>query len=108
MAKKTDLKPIIAKIKLFKHKLDQEGYKNAKYVLFGSWAKGKVHAWSDIDFCVISPLFKDRYDDSVKLKRLASDIDPLLEPVVLFPEDLNDKYYTLAAEIKACGITLNL
>ena len=57
MARKTDLKKIKEKIGLFKKEMKKRGFGDARYILFGSWAKGRQGEWSDIDLCVVSDKF---------------------------------------------------
>ncbi|MBF0155401.1 MAG: nucleotidyltransferase domain-containing protein [Magnetococcales bacterium] len=63
--------------------LDQEGIPVAFGVLYGSFARGEEHEWSDIDFMVVSPLFdkeKRREDiDHLWLATLKADVR--IEPV---------------------------
>lgn len=75
--------------------------------LFGSYAKNNANVFSDIDICVISSEFGDDYfEDSLKLKNIANKIDYRIEPVPFAIHDMNDKYSTLASEIKKYGILL--
>jgi predicted nucleotidyltransferase len=75
--------------------------------LFGSYAKGKYSKFSDIDVCIVSPKFgKDYIEDSLILKKIANKIDYRIEPVPLTPDDLRNKYSTLASEIATSGINL--
>ncbi|MEX0805152.1 MAG: nucleotidyltransferase domain-containing protein [Candidatus Binatia bacterium] len=52
-------------------------------VVFGSWSRGKVSEWSDIDLLVGSPRFDDLRDrqDVDLLWRLAARSDSRLEPI---------------------------
>jgi len=52
-------------------------------VLFGSYAKGKEHEWSDIDLLVVSPLYdkKRTYKQASKLWRIAAQTDSRIEPI---------------------------
>lgn len=80
---------------------------NSAY-LFGSYAKNKANKFSDIDICVISSKFgKDYIEDSLKLKKIANNIDYRIEPVPFAVNDMDDKYSTLASEIKRYGILIN-
>ena len=75
--------------------------------LFGSYAKGNPKESSDIDMCVVSNLFgHDYFDEMVMLRKLAISIDAKIEPVPFTPSDLEDKYNTLASEIRKYGKTL--
>ncbi|MBI1802273.1 MAG: nucleotidyltransferase domain-containing protein [Chloroflexi bacterium] len=52
-------------------------------VIFGSWATGKDHQWSDIDLVVVSPAFDGgcRRSDIDLLWRLAASSDSRIEPI---------------------------
>lgn len=76
--------------------------------LFGSYAKGNSNKYSDIDICIISPKFgKDYFEESLKLRFITSVVDLRIEAVPLNPKDLDDKYSTLASEIKKYGILVS-
>lgn len=76
--------------------------------LFGSYAKGNPHKDSDIDICIVSDSFGDDYiKESVGLRKVAFGIDSRIEPVAFKPDDLNDKYSSLASEIKKYGILVS-
>lgn len=95
------------KARLFIKNLSKAGIKVNKAFLFGSYAKGKAKKDSDIDVCVISPSFsKDYFAEMVRLRKYSLKIDSRIEPVPFSPEDLNDKYSTLAAEIRKYGLPL--
>lgn len=75
--------------------------------VFGSWAKGKATADSDIDVCIVSPAFgKDYIQEMVDLRKIALKIDSRIEPIPLAPEDLMDPYGTLASEIRKYSLSL--
>lgn len=54
-------------------------------MMFGSYAKGHPHEWSDIDVAVILPkVDKDKWwDTAVSLGRATRDISCYLEPILL-------------------------
>jgi len=57
-------------------------------VLFGSYAKGKQHEWSDIDLAVVSESFQGvRFYDSVALAPYTVAVSSSLEPLPYRPED---------------------
>lgn len=75
--------------------------------LFGSYAKGNSNKFSDIDICIVSKKFgKDYFRESVMLGNLANDVDFKIEAVPMTPNDMDDKYSTLASEIKKYGSSL--
>ena len=76
--------------------------------LFGSYARGNSNRYSDIDICIVSPKFgKDYFNESLKLSFLTTAVDSRIEAVALNPKDLDDKYSTLASEIKKYGILIS-
>ncbi|KKU68739.1 MAG: polymerase, beta domain protein region protein [Parcubacteria group bacterium GW2011_GWA2_47_16] len=73
--------------------------------LFGSHARGTTHKWSDVDVCVISPLFKTE-DPLMYLwtRRRRIDVDNSIEPVGFTQEEFDAKIPSpLVAEIRAYG-----
>lgn len=75
--------------------------------LFGSFAKGFIHEGSDIDVCIISPVFgKDYFDEEMDLRRETLKVDTRIEPVAFNPADFDDKYNLLVHEIKTHGIQI--
>jgi hypothetical protein len=63
--------------------LQKQGISVRFGVVFGSWAKGLAHRWSDIDLVVVSPQF-DRspsWTSVTTLWRQAARIDSRIEPV---------------------------
>lgn len=77
--------------------------------IFGSYAKGTSNAYSDIDVCIVSPVFgKNNFDEMLDLRKKSLKIDTRLEPVAFSPEDLKDPYSTLALEIRKYGVSVPL
>lgn len=77
--------------------------------IFGSYAKGYAKIDSDIDVCVISKKFgKDYIKEMVDLRKIALKIDSKIEPIAFSISDLNDKYSSLATEIRQTGILIPL
>ncbi|MBF8280484.1 MAG: nucleotidyltransferase protein [Candidatus Magasanikbacteria bacterium] len=77
-----------------------------RVILFGSYAKGKQHRWSDIDLCIVSSKFKDAWRALQYLwsKRIY-DSGITIEPVGFSKRDF--KYpSSLIAEIKRTGIDI--
>lgn len=84
--------------------LQKHGIVVDQLILFGSYAKGAAQYDSDVDVCVVSNDFgKDRLHELVTLKKLTISVDTILEPFPFHPDDLNDQYNPLAAEIRSFG-----
>jgi predicted nucleotidyltransferase len=79
----------------------------AAYV-FGSQIKGTADRWSDIDTCLVSSSFTDRFDSRVKLMHLKHSVSELIEPHPFTPDDLQSKWMPLALEIKQHGVALKV
>lgn len=79
-----------------------------KVILFGSYAKGIQHRWSDVDVCIISPKFKNAFSalQYLWLKR-TSVTEPRVEPLGFSPKDFKDDT-SLTLEIKKYGIEMNV
>jgi predicted nucleotidyltransferase len=74
--------------------------------LFGSYAKGNPHPWSDVDLCIISPKFSD-YIDAIQYLLSMRKLNPQypIEPIGMHPKDFR-KNTTLSSEIKKTGIKI--
>jgi predicted nucleotidyltransferase len=80
-----------------------------KMFLFGSVARGQEHEWSDIDVGVVSEMFnKNRFDEAVHLRILALGVDAAISPFPLHPDDLNDRFDTVAEAIRREGIEIDI
>ena len=87
------------------HVLSRAGIDVEKMLVFGSQAKGTAHLGSDIDIAVISKKFgKDYSKERVRLMRLGDSVSLAIEPHPFHPDDLNDRWSTLAQEIIKYGI----
>jgi len=105
MAKRTIPKKVKKEINKFIKVLRKDNLPIDKVFLFGSYAKGKQHKWSDVDVCVISPKFKNTWAAMRYLwQRRPSDKLCAIEPVGLSPKDFDDEFSTLVKEIKNHGI----
>ena len=74
---------VINSVKKYLRLLTQRGIPVQYGVLFGSWAKGYPHEWSDIDLLVVSSRFdgERRREDINLLWRTAARTDNRIEPV---------------------------
>ncbi|MCX6034216.1 MAG: nucleotidyltransferase domain-containing protein [Chloroflexi bacterium] len=86
-------KTILKTIREYLQILSSKGVPVKVGVLFGSYATGKTHKWSDIDLLVISPRFdkKLKRTDIDLLWHVAADVDSRIEPIAVgerqFKED---------------------
>ncbi len=101
-------KEVIKKIEEFVKALKRDNINVAKVILYGSWASGKAHEYSDIDVAIVSPDFgKDRFEEGVRLFKIACEIDSLIEPIPLSLESYEkDTWVPLIYEIRVNGIEL--
>ncbi|HAR49727.1 hypothetical protein ER57_17775 [Smithella sp. SCADC] len=109
MAKRIPLnKKELGSINKYINLLKQEGIDVSKAILFGSYAKGTAKPESDIDIAIISYQFgKNNLKEMMLLRRIALKIDSHIEPLPFSPEDINDRYSTLAQEILKYGIAIS-
>ena len=98
---------IVKKVKMFLLKLKESGVSVDSAYLFGSYAKHSGSKFSDIDVAVISSDFsEDRFEEGIKLARIAGQIDNRIEPIPFTPGSFfeNDP---LVWEIKKDGIPID-
>ena len=76
--------------------------------LFGSYAKGKQHKWSDVDLCIISSKFNDPWEAMQYLwQKRIFDKDVTIEPIGFNPKDFKEET-SLTREIKQTGIEIKI
>lgn len=98
---KIDAKKIV---KRYAEKLRQENYPFAAIYLFGSYAKGKAHKWSDIDVAVITDKLKRNRDKNENLLwYIRRDVNLMIEPHGFTVKDFQDECDPMATEIKKTG-----
>lgn len=98
---------ILTIINRYKTKLIRAGIPVEQVILFGSQVQGKAHKWSDIDTCVISPLFgHDRQAERLKLMKLTDKETERIEPHPYSPQDFANRFDPLANEIRKTGISI--
>ena len=89
----------------FKTALENAGIPFSSVIVFGSAARDTMHDHSDIDIAVVGASFKnDRMQEMHELWLLRRPISYKIQPIWFYPEHLQDKYSTLAQEIKKDGI----
>ena len=75
-------------IKRFIDELEKNNIPIKEAILFGSYAKGNYHDWSDIDLALVSDAFEgERFRDRNKIRRIKLEISCDLEPLPYRPED---------------------
>jgi predicted nucleotidyltransferase len=103
-----DKKQAIRIIRKFVKAMEKEGIEIDRIILYGSCARGRMRADSDIDVAVISRNFgKDRVEEGMKLFKIAGEIDSRLEPVPISVQAFEkDTWIPLIYEIREKGEVL--
>lgn len=89
----------------FVRKIEKTGVRLQGAYLFGSYATGRAHRYSDIDIALISPDFSGWVDDLDKIRDATRTMDPRIEMFRFRPESFVDEN-PLAWEVKTKGISL--
>jgi uncharacterized protein len=82
-----------------------DDYKPMQAFLFGSFAKGSAHKYSDVDVALVFPKTFDVFDMRILLMGFRRSIDVSIEPHPIEEDDFN-KSNPLAYEIMKFGIPL--
>ena len=94
-------------VRQYARALKQARYPVAALYLFGSYAAGRAHRWSDIDVAVISDRLKKQWDKNTsQLWKLRMDVDTRIEPHGLTVKEFSDSANPLAYEIKKWGVKI--
>ncbi|MEA3468596.1 MAG: nucleotidyltransferase domain-containing protein [Thermodesulfobacteriota bacterium] len=98
---------VMKNVRLFLEKLCSEGIVISEAYIFGSYANGKADKWSDIDIAIVSPqISEDRFEERVKLTKLAISVDDRLEPLPFNQDSFNDED-PFVQKIKNEGLVVN-
>lgn len=110
MARKKIPKKIERDIREYVAELKKDKLPIASVYLFGSYAKGTEHKWSDVDVCIVSSQFTDFFDSLQYLwRKRIKDSGNVIEPIGFTPEDFKDENDTsLTREIKRTGILMKV
>lgn len=108
-SKKKLPKKVTDKVKKFIKIIEADKTPVNEVYVFGSYAKGKQHKWSDIDVCVISPKFKNSYDALLYLwRKRPDDLYLTIEPVGYSPKNFASDPSPFVYEIKKHGIQIEV
>jgi predicted nucleotidyltransferase len=93
-------------LKKYIEKLEENRIPIHQAVLFGSYAAGGSHEWSDIDIALVSDVFEGiRIKDRSKIRKITLDISTDLSPLPFRPEDFTPED-PFAREIIEHGIII--
>lgn len=94
-------------VREYAKRLKAEKYPFSAIYLFGSFAHGKHHKWSDIDVAVVSEMVaKNRMKGRGMLWKLRREVDPRIEPHGFSPKDFKEDWIPMVHEIKKTGIRI--
>lgn len=106
MAKKRIPKILEKKIYEYIEILRKDNLPIDKVILYGSYANGSQHKWSDVDICIISPKFKNPLQAMDYLwQKTIFDMKYTIEPIGFSPKDFRESD-SFINEIKKTGIRI--
>ena len=92
-------------IRKYARNLKKENFSFSNIYLFGSYAKGNPHKWSDIDIAVVSEEIEKDWDKNrMRLWKLTRGVDNRIEPHGFSPKDFKNDWHPIVHEIKKTGI----
>ena len=103
---KSELKKIIRK---YAEVLKANRVKFNKIYLYGSYATGKAHEYSDIDVAVVMDHVpsKGYLEHKMHLRRLTANVDVRIEPILLEENDLTEEEASImGTEVLKNGILI--
>lgn len=89
----------------FVRNVEKTGVRLHAAYLFGSYATGHAHRYSDIDIALVSPDFTGWVDDLEKIRDATRTMDHRIEMVRFRPDTFVDEN-PLAWEVKTKGVSL--
>ncbi len=98
---------IIPYIQMLKETLSKNQIPICKAILFGSYAKGLAHPYSDIDIALVSEKFSGiRFFDIEKIIPYLRSLNPRIEVHPYRPEDFENSDNAFIQEIVTSGIEI--
>jgi len=92
-------------VRQFKQALQEAQIPFDSVIVFGSVARGTMHEQSDIDVAVVGTSFKgDRMEEALAVRRERWPISYKIQPIWMYTENLENRYSTLATEIRREGV----
>lgn len=89
------------------NELNQHNIPINEAVLFGSYAKGNYHEWSDIDIALVSEIFTgDWIENKDKIRKITLSVSSQIEVIPFSLLEFNFQN-PLAKEIMTTGIKIN-
>ena len=100
-------KTALSLAKKYKRSLKEANIPFVSVIVFGSAARNELHEHSDVDIAVIGTPFRgDRFEEMAEIRMLRHPISFKLQPIWFYARHLEDKYSTLAQEIRKDGIAI--
>ncbi|MEK9165522.1 MAG: nucleotidyltransferase domain-containing protein [Patescibacteria group bacterium] len=94
-------------VKQYVKELQNAEYPFSAVYLFGSYANGIPHKWSDIDVAVVSNRLERRRNANEDLLwYIRRRVDSMIEPIGFTPGDFQDECDPMVQEIKRTGIRI--
>ena len=105
---KIDRNEALAIVRRLNESLRSEGVPVTQIFLFGSFARGNVHEWSDIDVAVIhEPFLETTGREKARLFDRGKSFDVRIELLSFRPSDFENPYSSLAQEVKQHGLSVD-
>jgi len=102
-------KQVVRITKLYLKQVKEAGIPIKEAYLFGSQLTEKTHKGSDIDVCIVSPIFgKDRQKERIILMNIRDNNTLTIEPHPVSPKDLQSKFLPLSSQIMKTGQKISL
>lgn len=94
-------------VKKYANVLRKENYPFLNLYLFGSYAKGRAHKWSDIDIAIVTDHIKrNRMNNSFLLWKMRRKVDTRIEPHSFTKKEFANNADPIVHEIKKTGIRI--
>ncbi len=72
---------------------------HAKVILFGSYARGEAQENSDLDFLVIEPELKDKFQEMVRLRQVLRPLRIPVDVLVCSQSEIEQQQYSCSSAV---------
>jgi len=100
---------VIHTVQDYAKEINEQGVNLRKVILFGSFAKGTQHEWSDIDVALVADDFSGfGFFDRKRFSSIGTKNSYMMIEPITYPTDYFEESDPFIEEIKKTGIEINI
>lgn len=78
-----------------------KGFNPLRVILFGSWARGTVNQWSDVDLLVVFPAIEDKREMAINIRRSLNGLSVSNDILVSTPDEISRRGHIIGSVLRS-------